>query len=225
MKNSLLVKLLISSFILFGTGCHSFMTQKRVETLPSYHPLIQVKSIPVDLRLARTITTKTGDIYICDQPATDVARGDHFNSKVKLSEGGTVIVDGGAESQTSIIQLNGRSAAVLLARDILYHQCISRATGQPIGSLNEAWGVVQTIAEKEAKVAEVNQNVANSLILQRERAKENAGKAINIGSLLTLAKKYQQCIDQNKEKTEQEKNELCSNDFIEKSYDILDSKE
>ena len=226
MSKSIFGAIVVASFTFFTIGCSQLLAQKKVETVPSQHADVHIKSVPADLRLARTIKAADGRIHICDQPAVDVVKADTFGSNSKaqipLTQGGTIITEGDVNSSTSVLQLNGRSSAVLLARDILYSQCVIRATGQQEPNFDEAWKVVQAIASKEEQIAEANQHTAKAIMLNRETAKENARIGLEVGSALKYADDYMGCIENSKEKAEEL--ELCKKNFVTKLYDLWEKQ-
>ena len=192
--------------VLFLTGCTSnLVTQKRALVVSdSSNPHVRTTSIPMDVRLARTIIASDGKTYVCDQPIPDVARGDAFGSRgqagVKLSEGEVIKQDistnGSVNSSTSVLQLNGRSSAVLLARDLMYQMCLSSANGtytQQSSQFGQILDIVKKVADKEQTAAETNQLTAQALILKPEIIKNNQMELLG-AQIYSLANTYHKCL-------------------------------
>lgn len=201
--------------VLFLTACTTnLVTQKRALVINDPNSLNDKKtSIPIDLRLSHNIKGGDGKIYICDQPMPDVARADLFGSSGKagftLDQNGVLKeeskLEGGVNSATSVLQLNGRSSAVLLARDLMYQMCLSTANGtyeNQAPLFEKIFGIVTAVAEKEQKVAETNQLAAQALIL-RPKIIQNNQTALSGMYIYGLAMTYHECLtnaDSNKEK-------------------------
>ena len=222
MSKSIFGAIVVASFTFFTIGCSQLLPQKKVEIVQSQYADVHIKSVPADLRLARTIKAADGRIHICDQPAVDVVKADTFGSKSKaqipLTQGGTIITEGGVNSSTSVLQLNGRSSAVLLARDILYSECISRATGEQAPDFREAWRVVQAIASKEEEVAQINQmNVQKFLGLNPETVQTTKLEVLG-SNIFKLSNEHHKCLSN--ANSDEGKRQDCHTNFKE-GFDSL----
>jgi len=207
----------------FLTGCTNLVTQKRALVVPDIkNPNVKTMSIPIDIRLSRSFTASDGKIYTCDQPMPDVARSDSFGSKgnltAKLADSGGVLKqdiggEGNINSSTAVLQLNGRSSAVLLARDLMYQVCLSSANGTftaQEGFFKGILNIVDKVADKEKATAETNQLATQALVLRPEIVENNRKSLLGV-SFVGIAKNYHKCsVDAEKNK-DQPNN--CDNDL------------
>lgn len=209
---------LCSTFLL--SGCtHNLVTQKRALVINDPKNLNQqLVSVPVDLRLARTFKGHDDKFYICDQPAVDVARSDSFGSKnnlaVQLSDSSGTLkqnISGNGEinSTTTVLQLNGRSEAVLLTRDIMYQECLSRANGtyaELKEQFSKAWEVAINTSTKEKNEAIANKLSTEQIVGFNSKILSNSKKELISSQYIDLVNKLKECETKNSGNiTEQEK--------------------
>ncbi|MBJ9373630.1 hypothetical protein I5554_16340 [Acinetobacter sp. TGL-Y2] len=209
--------------LLFLTGCTNLVTQKRALVVADIkNPNVKTMSIPIDIRLSRSFTASDGKIYICDQPMPDVARSDSFGSKgnlsAKLADSGGVLKqdiggEGNINSSTAVLQLNGRSSAVLLARDLMYQICLSAANGTFAAQqelFKDILKIVDKVADKEKATAQSNQLATQALILRPEIVENNRNALLGV-SLVGIAKTYHKCsVDAEKNK---DQSNSCDNEL------------
>jgi hypothetical protein len=151
----------------------------------------------------------------------DTARADAYGASGKASfnvADGTVIkqqsaAEGGVNSNTSVLQLNGRSPSVLLGRDVMSQMCLSSANGtyaEQAPMFVELLKVIDKIADKEIKAAETNQLVAQSFLRPEilERNKDELSDAAN----WVLTKHYYECMKK-AEGDETKKEEKCLGEY------------
>lgn len=190
-------------FILSGCSAN-LVSQKRAIVIPNPNQKNEFTiALPSEVRLARSIIGFDGRRYHCDQTMPDTARADAYGASGKASfniADGTVIkqqsaAEGGVNSNTSVLQLNGRSPAVLLGRDVMSQMCLSSANGtyaEQAPMFIELLKVVDKIADKEIKAAETNQLVAQSFL--RPEILENNRRELSGAAHWALTEQYHKCM-------------------------------
>lgn len=205
---------------LLVSGCtKNLVTQKRVLVINDPRtPDQQLVSVPVDLRLSRTFKGNDGKYYICDQPAVDVARSDSFGSKknlaVQLSDSNGTLkqnISGNGErnSTTTVLQLNGRSESVVLTRDIMHQECLSRANGtytELKEQFSKAWEVAINISTKEKNQAIANKLNAEEIVGFNPKILSNTKQELIAAKYIDLVNQLKDCeAKKPSDATEQEK--------------------
>lgn len=201
------------------TGCTTnLVTQKRVIAIKLDDTKIknnelQALSIPADLRLLYYWKDTTGKLIACTQPVSDVAKSDSFgssgNTGVKLSDSTGVLkndisAEGKINSSTTVLQLNGRSSAVLLARDLLFNTCAFAANGWiDATQIKEGYSAALKVAENVSK-AETEATETNSLIIKNSlgldpKVLDESAKTRIAYDFLTLFKDLNKCNEEAKE--------------------------
>ncbi len=214
-------------FILSGCSAN-LVSQKRAIVIPNRNQTDEFTiALPSEVRLARAIIGSDGRRYHCDQTMPDTARADAYGASGKASfnvADGTVIkqqsaAEGGVNSNTSVLQLNGRSPSVLLGRDVMSQMCLSSANGtyaEQAPMFVELLKVIDKIADKEIKAAETNQLVAQSFLRPEilERNKDELSDAAN----WVLTKQYYECMKK-AEGDESKKEEKCLGEYKQKQQE------
>lgn len=208
-------------FILSGCSAN-LVSQKRAIVIPNPNQPDEFNiALPSEVRLSRTVTGVDGRRYHCDQTMPDIARADSYGASGKASfnvADGTLIkqqsaAEGGVNSNTSVLQLNGRSSAVLLGRDVMSQMCLSSANGtytEQAPMFMELLKVVNKIADKEIKAAETNQLVVQSFL--RPEILENNKKELSDAANWVLTKQYYECMKK-AEGDETKKEEKCLGEY------------
>lgn len=208
-------------FILSGCSAN-LVSQKRAIVIPNRNQTDEFTiALPSEVHLARAIIGFDGRRYHCDQTMPDTARADAYGASGKASfnvADGTVIkqesaAEGGVNSNTSVLQLNGRSPSVLLSRDVMSQMCLSSANGtyaEQAPMFIELLKVVDKIADKEIKAAETNQLVAQSFL--RPEILENNKKELSGAANWVLTKQYYECMKK-AEGDETKKEEKCLGEY------------
>ncbi|WP_252059294.1 hypothetical protein [Acinetobacter sp. AHP123] len=214
-------------FILSGCSTN-LVSQKRAIVIPNSNQKEEFTiALPSEVRLARTVIGFDGKRYHCDQTMPDTARADAYGASGKASfnvADSTVIkqqsaAEGGVNSNTSILQLNGRSSSVLLGRDVMSQMCLSSANGtyaEQAPMFIELLKVVDKIADKEIKTAETNQLVAQSF-LRPEILKNNQIELSDAANWI-LTKQYYECMKK-AEGDESKKEEKCLGEYKQKQQE------
>lgn len=236
LKNNFYLSLMLIS--LLGSGCTTnLVAQKQAKFVKVNNKIAnnQMKAIsmPENIRLFYYWQASDGKMMACTQPASDVAKSDSFkssgNTGVKLSDGAGILkndvtVEGGVNSSTTVLQLNGRSSAILLARDALFHTCEFAANGwlteESIKeSFRMALAVAQNISEAEKDTIETNNLILkNSLGLDQKILDESAKRLIVL-NFIDLAEKRRVCINEaGKDETKIKK---CDQDYDRESISLL----
>ncbi|MFV5534702.1 hypothetical protein VXQ47_08055 [Acinetobacter pittii] len=193
---------LLCIFILSGCSTN-LVSQKRALPIPNLNPGENTISIPSEIRLARTIIGFDGRKYNCDQTLPDTARADSYGAGGKASfnlDEGTLMkqqsaAEGGVNSNTSVLQLNGRSPAVLLGRDVMSQMCLSSANGtytEQADLFKAMVNVVLKIAEKEVTAAQTNQLVVQSFL--RPEILANNQRELSGAAHWALTEQYHKCM-------------------------------
>ncbi|MBD2849098.1 hypothetical protein [Acinetobacter baumannii] len=212
------------TLIIFNTlGCANMLSQKKVKFINVSHlsgtngsDIKSVMSIPADLRLAIIRHDAENNEVICTEPSPDVALSDSFGAGSTITSkitGNSTLpnitkavtndnsIDNHLNSSTTAVTLAGRSEAVLLARDMLYQNCIWAANGfltkeNVQSNFKEVLQVITDIAAKEKTTADTNAKLAEAAIIGTLDPKITTASTNQLNLTLEKAKlsRYKNCL-------------------------------
>lgn len=114
---------------LVAAGCA--LPQRRIE-LVGVDSTMQVVSIPAELRNAYVVAPGSGTRF-CSEPEPDIALASTTQLSGTISAlsatGQKIDATAAANLATSVVELAGRNATVLLARDLLFRICMMQLGG------------------------------------------------------------------------------------------------
>jgi hypothetical protein len=126
----------------------SCTAQREVRLTPIPADDNQLVSYPAELRGAYFLTDTT-KIRYCAEPAPDVGISSTKNFTVKPPEG----AEGNIELSDTALELGGRTALVLLAREMLYRACEASINGGDSTSLADSLYLNAILAIRELGTA------------------------------------------------------------------------
>lgn len=142
------MKLIVPLLVLVAAGCG--LPQRHIE-LVGVDSTMQVVSIPAELRNAYVVSPGSGPRF-CSEPVPDVtlASTSELSGTVKAlsATGQSIDATAAANFATSVVELAGRNATVLLARDLLFRICMMQLSG----SIDQATAI--TLFDRVADLVE-----------------------------------------------------------------------
>jgi hypothetical protein len=220
------------------SGCSHLLSQKQAELAPSRETLGlgETLTLPAQLRTT-TIKKKPGDFISCSEPAPDVALSDTFKlitgitadvaqtassaasaASSSTSSTGKRTFNNELQSNTTALELAGRTQTVLLAREFLFRTCEAASNGwldskavvmAHRGALDQITGMVAADRQK-AETAGVLAAASVSIQLD-SKALLNAGSVLRdtVGSV--CLKSFEECLS--KAGSNEKDKEVCRATF------------
>jgi hypothetical protein len=163
---------LFISFLLSLNGC-SLVSQKYAELAPSKITKYNGEMITLPAQL-RTISNKSvaGSYISCSEPAPDVALSDVFKVITGITDesanANKITLNNDLQSNTTALELAGRTQTVLLAREFLYRTCEAASNGlldrnEVKNAHSEILKQITDLVETDKKKAEASALIASSI--------------------------------------------------------------